>query len=243
MSKRGIDNVGPTPKQVKTIILEDDDCTQIPPSPESNFFRGLTDAEITRLIEEDSSPEMPAIVQEDDVDNDRKLVYEEDTQDVTASLPNAQEHEQWPNHLFFKRVKNDIQYPVQKLHSPGFDLKAPFDFVIDKQSFKTVDLNIIIKIPFGKHGRIAGIYDLALEKGIDVISGIIGPMYRKTIKICVLNRSNVKVTIKTGDTIAQLIIEKHYTMSIEERFCLDYEDNEDNLRIVKVPYTDVINPA
>ncbi|QEI03691.1 DUTPASE [Rachiplusia nu nucleopolyhedrovirus] len=158
----------------------------------------------------------------------------------------AQEPLQLNNVIYFKRRQMDIVPPVQSETLVGIDIRAPFDFMLCGQDFKTVDLNYIVKIPKDKYGRITGVYDLALTKGIDVVNGIIGPNYRKTLKICVLNRSDEDVQFKEGDVIARLTLEKNYLYPIEERYDLDYavEDVSGKNYIIKTePPKAVINPA
>jgi len=57
--------------------------------------------------------------------------------------------------------------------------------------------------------------------GIDVAAGVIDRDYRGEVKVVLVNNSTVDFTIKHGQRIAQLIIEKTIPVKIEEVFELD----------------------
>lgn len=92
----------------------------------------------------------------------------------------------------------------------GFDLFAlegfhfSPKFGIGQHLFK---LGFSIEIPRGYYGRIAPRSGLALKMGVDVLGGVIDSDYRG--EVGVILHSLKPFIVRSGDRIAQLIIEKH----------------------------------
>lgn len=80
---------------------------------------------------------------------------------------------------------------------------------------------IAVAIPAGCYGRVAPRSGLAAKHGIDVLAGVIDPSYRGEIRVCLLNAGDSPVSLKHGDRIAQLIIERCETPEVEEVDSLD----------------------
>lgn len=106
----------------------------------------------------------------------------------------------------------------------GYDLYSAEDCVIEPLSRKLVKTNIAMSIPNGYYGRIAPRSGLAFKNGIDVMAGVIDSDYRQDIGVILYNTDSKYFSIKSGDRIAQIIIEKCHAIEWEECASLDDSD-------------------
>jgi deoxyuridine 5'-triphosphate nucleotidohydrolase len=90
----------------------------------------------------------------------------------------------------------------------GHDLYSSEHIVIPKHGMATVKLDIAVAMLSGTYGRIAPRSGLASKFGIDVGAGVIDEDYRGPVSVVLFNHGNDDYTIKKGDRIAQLIVEK-----------------------------------
>ena len=72
--------------------------------------------------------------------------------------------------------------------------------------FRSTDL--AMTVPPGTYGRIAPRSGLALKYSIDIGAGVIDEDYTGSVGILMINQSDQDFVIKTGDRIAQLILER-----------------------------------
>jgi dUTP pyrophosphatase len=92
-----------------------------------------------------------------------------------------------------------------------------------------IKTGIAIEIPEGFYGRIAPRSGLALKHGIDVLAGVIDSSYRGEIGVVLFNTDqNQSFSIKAGDRIAQLIIERHYNFPWVRRTSLGDSNRSNN---------------
>ena len=95
--------------------------------------------------------------------------------------------------------------------SAGWDLYACVDgdgeLTISNGSRRLIPTYLSFEIPDGTYGRVAPRSGLAC-KGIDIGAGVIDADYRGHVKVLVINNSGDSYTIRTGDKIAQLILEE-----------------------------------
>ena len=98
--------------------------------------------------------------------------------------------------------------------SAGYDLASAVDAVIPSKGRLAVSTGIAIEIPQGTYGRIAPRSGLAYKFGIDVFAGVIDFDYRGEVKVILYNSGEDPFVIKTGDRIAQLILEKIETPDV-----------------------------
>lgn len=91
--------------------------------------------------------------------------------------------------------------------SAGYDIASAVDAVIPSKSRLAVSTGIAIEIPEGTYGRVAPRSGLAYKFGIDVFAGVIDSDYRGEVKVILYNSGEEPFVIKTGDRIAQLILE------------------------------------
>lgn len=73
---------------------------------------------------------------------------------------------------------------------------------------KIVSTGIAISIPQGYVGRILPRSGLAAKEGIHVMAGVVDSSYRGEIKVVLLNTAPGGFIYRTGDRIAQLVIQK-----------------------------------
>lgn len=142
------------------------------------------------------------------------------------------------NDLTIKNIKKiDAIVRVKKLHyeakvpvrahegDAGADLYALEDGCLLPGQRMLVDTGISVEIPAGWYGRIAPRSGLAVKNGIDVLAGVVDSGYRGPLKVCLINLNNGSLTDafywKTGDRIAQLIIERCADTIFEEVTDLD----------------------
>jgi dUTP pyrophosphatase len=120
-------------------------------------------------------------------------------------------------------------------HSAGYDLYADGDYDIKHHNYilpraagiadanrndngksqpvvnphiQLIKTSIGVIIPKGYYGRIAPRSGLAFKSGIDVLAGVIDNDYRDPIGVILINNGNNTFNVKSGDRIAQLIIER-----------------------------------
>ena len=129
----------------------------------------------------------------------------------------------------YSKLYPDAQVPSQANSSDaGYDLFSTEHITLEPFQRKLISTGICLEIPQGFYGRIAPRSGLACKRGIDVMAGVIDSGYRGEIKVLLINlnfegynlRPNTfeamfgsanKLSIKPGDRIAQLIIEKCHT--------------------------------
>lgn len=98
----------------------------------------------------------------------------------------------------------------------GYDLYASENAVIPAQGQGLVATDISIIVPVGTYGRVAPRSGLAVKHGISTGAGVIDADYRGEVKIVLFNHSTKDFEIKSGDRIAQLVLEKIINADIVE---------------------------
>ncbi len=97
--------------------------------------------------------------------------------------------------------------------SAGMDLCANIDedVVIKPLKRVLVKTGLFIEIPVGFEGQVRPRSGLAYKNGITVLNspGTIDSDYRGEVGVILINLSDTDFTIKDGDRIAQLVINKH----------------------------------
>ena len=91
--------------------------------------------------------------------------------------------------------------------SAGYDLSSAVDAVIPPNGRLAVSTGIAIGLPEGTYGRVAPRSGLAYKFGIDVFAGVIDQDYRGEVKCILYNSGDQPFVIKSGDRIAQLVLE------------------------------------
>ena len=103
----------------------------------------------------------------------------------------------------------------KSVSAAGYDLFSSVDTSIPARGMGKVDTGISISIPEDCYARVAPRSGLTWNHGIDVGAGVVDSDYRGEIKAILFNHSDVPFKVKKGDRIAQLILEKIYTIPVE----------------------------
>lgn len=88
----------------------------------------------------------------------------------------------------------------------GLDLYAMHDGYIRCNSHRTFDTGVHVEIPEGYVGYIKSRSGLMVNHGITT-DGTIDAHYTGSIRVCLFNHGGSKYEVKTGDKIAQLVIQ------------------------------------
>lgn len=127
-----------------------------------------------------------------------RLASEMDTD--PASLPAA---------LQVKLLSDTAKPPTRGSEaSAGLDLYASEDNTVPPRGKALVKTGLQMRIPLGCYGRVAPRSGLALKKFIDVGAGVIDADYNGEVGVVLFNFSDEEFAVKTGDRIAQLILER-----------------------------------
>lgn len=97
----------------------------------------------------------------------------------------------------------------------GYDLYALEDQPIHPGGRAVIRTGISLAIPEGYYGRIAPRSGLAVKKGIDVLAGVVDSTFRGEIGVVLINLGRDLFEVRTGDRIAQLIIERYHDVNWE----------------------------
>ena len=95
----------------------------------------------------------------------------------------------------------------------GWDLyldgTPDYRITIDPKDMKWLHTGVAMEIPKGYYGRIAPRSGLAAKYGADVLGGVIDSDYRGELVVMLMILGPRVTTLKAGDRIAQLVIEKY----------------------------------
>ena len=122
-----------------------------------------------------------------------------------------------------KRVRegSDIPFPrYMTSHSAGMDLYAEIEgeLILQPMERKLVPTGIAIALPDGFEAQIRPRSGLAINHGITLLNspGTIDADYRGEISLIMINLGDKPFTVKRGDRIVQMVINKVYHASWEE---------------------------
>jgi len=90
----------------------------------------------------------------------------------------------------------------------GADLKSSVDAVIPARGKHLISTGIRLKLPAGHVGLIWPRSGLAVKHSLDCGAGVIDSEYRGEIKVLLFNHSDEDYSIKRGERVAQLIVQK-----------------------------------
>lgn len=119
--------------------------------------------------------------------------------------------------LRFKKLRDDAVKPERgSAGAAGYDLSSVEEKVIPARSRELVATGLTIAIPEGTYARVAPRSGLAVKHCIDTGAGVIDEDYRGHVQVVLINNSEQEYTVKPGDRIAQLILERIMTPEVEE---------------------------
>ena len=122
--------------------------------------------------------------------------------------------------LCVKKLYDDSIFPKQATEgSVGYDLYAHEDVKILKGDRRTIGIGVAMKVPNGHYGRISPRSGLAVKYGIQILGGAIDTDFRGEVGVILYYGGNNTdpdyFTVKKGDRIAQLILEKVSTVQVQ----------------------------
>lgn len=114
----------------------------------------------------------------------------------------------------------DIPLPrYMTSRSAGMDIAAAVkaDLTLEPGAIRLIPTGLALAIPEGYEAQIRPRSGLAVKHGIGIINspGTIDSDYRGEVKIALINLGNLPYTLKRGDRIAQMIINRVYQARIE----------------------------
>ena len=111
--------------------------------------------------------------------------------------------------LPFVKMSANVITPTRATEgSVGLDFYSPADYIIPPHSKFLIPTQIKLQIPLGCYGRLAPKSSLAMLHQLHVGAGVIDPDYTGEIMVLMINAAPRVYSIKKGDPIAQLILEK-----------------------------------
>ena len=121
--------------------------------------------------------------------------------------------------LQYKKLSSAGFAPQQATEkAAGYDLCAAHEAIVLSRGRCLIKTDIAVAVPKGTYGRVAPRSGLTLKNGIDVGAGVIDEDYRGNVGVILFNHSDTDFVVKTGDRIAQLILEKIELVPTQEVF-------------------------
>lgn len=98
----------------------------------------------------------------------------------------------------------------------GYDLYSAESVVLLPGHRALLGTGVAIVLPVGTYGRVAPRSGLAVKHGIQVGAGVIDPDYTGEVKVLLFNHGDTAFEVKSGERVAQLILERCETPPVEE---------------------------
>lgn len=122
-----------------------------------------------------------------------------------------------------KRLNNNPDLPLpsyQSGDSSGLDLRAAVvkEVILRPGDIKLIPTGLSISLPKGYEAQVRARSGLALRYGLGLVNspGTIDADYRGEIGVIAINWGKKPLTIRRGDRIAQIVINKAYRARVEE---------------------------
>ncbi|AGO11930.1 AaceriAGR249Cp [[Ashbya] aceris (nom. inval.)] len=106
------------------------------------------------------------------------------------------------------RSENAIAPTKGSAAAAGYDIYASQDCVIPGRGQGLVATDVSFTVPMGTYGRIAPRSGLAVKHGIQTGAGVVDRDYTGEVKIVLFNHSDKDYSVKRGDRVAQLVLER-----------------------------------
>lgn len=114
--------------------------------------------------------------------------------------------------LSFKKLDPLAMLPTRgSPFAAGLDLYSIEASTLEPNQRQLIRTGLAVAIPEGHYGRLAPRSGLAVQKGIDVLAGVIDADYRGEIQCLLHNTGTEIVELPAQTRICQLIIEKMIT--------------------------------
>ncbi|KAH8924006.1 deoxyuridine 5'-triphosphate nucleotidohydrolase [Atractiella rhizophila] len=119
--------------------------------------------------------------------------------------------------LQIKRLTPTATVPTRgSAFAAGYDIYADEDVEIAAGARHLVKTGMAIAVPSGCYGRVAPRSGLAVKHGITTGAGVVDEDYRGEVRVLLFNLATESFSIKRGDRIAQLVLERIYTPEVVE---------------------------
>ena len=113
------------------------------------------------------------------------------------------------------------------LDDAGFDLYTNEDITLGNGKRSIISTGIAMEIPKGYAGLIWDKSGLSTKHGLKTLGGVVDSGYRGEIKVGMVNLGDTPYTFRTGEKIAQMIIQRKEVCEIEESDELDNKERGD----------------
>jgi dUTP pyrophosphatase len=90
----------------------------------------------------------------------------------------------------------------------GADLRASETVILSPGERAAVRTDLQLEIPAGHVGLIWPRSGLAVGQGVDTLAGVVDSDYRGELRVVLINHGDETLVIRTGDRVAQLLIQK-----------------------------------
>ena len=118
--------------------------------------------------------------------------------------------------LKIKLLSTDAKVPTRGNSSAaGLDVFSPISLTFQPGQIEVVPLDLAIECPEHSYVRIAPRSGLAVKHGLDTLAGVIDSDFRGNVGVVLINHGTVTASIHEGQRIAQLIVEKIETPTVQ----------------------------
>jgi len=157
------------------------------------------------------------------IDPDARIIHPDiSNAEIVKDIDDLIKRKQSERQSGFFKIDPDAQIPTRGTpNSVGWDLYALKDYELTPFKTELIQTGIGVKIPSGCYARIAPRSGLSV-KGLIVNAGVVDRDYRDELKVIVFCVDS-PMTIKKGNRIAQLILEK---VDYTDMPCIINESND-----------------
>lgn len=119
--------------------------------------------------------------------------------------------------LKVKKLDDTAKIPTYAhIGDAGMDFCALETVVFEPGKREKVSTGIAVEIPEGYVGFIWDKSGVSFKMGLKVLGGVIDSTFRGEVVMCLLNTSDVLVTIEKGHKVAQMVLQKYEHCDILE---------------------------
>ena len=128
-----------------------------------------------------------------------------------------------------KRLYPDAILPqTMREGDAAMDFSSYRDYVIKPWQRIVVETGVAIAVPLGYWGNVRDRGGLPAKHGLHTMGGVFDSNYRGEVQIIMINLGREDYKISKGDRIAQMLIEKHEDIEIQEVEELDQTNRDEN---------------
>ena len=121
--------------------------------------------------------------------------------------------------LAVKRLDPSVPLPVYAHEGDaGLDLHAAHDLTLEPGARGVVGTGLAVAIPTGYAGLVLPRSGLALTQGLTILNtpGLVDSGYRGEVKILLVNHDAKSVTLRRGQRVAQLVVQRVEQVGLSE---------------------------